>query len=223
MQPSTLAILITLIPLFAFNGAYLHSAYAEIIPWCYPYIDGCTTISGAARSGNALFWFRGVMITHGVLLVAFWFYVQQWLDMLYGESRNIARTIAWMGIIGALFLIVYVDFLGSSGEINRFMRRFGILFFFTLTPLAQLLLLNQHFKLIRTGLLDSSNLGVLRYQLILLLMMLLIGLVSVYLDLMQIKTYESENIVEWNYTLLLTLYFAGMIFIWKDFKYYLKR
>ena len=63
---------------------------------------------------------------------------------------------------------------------------------------------------------------VLQYQLFVLLLMLVIGIISIILNVTQNKTYESENIVEWNFSLLLNMYFAGMIFIWKDYRYYLK-
>ena len=99
------------------------------------------------------------------------------------------------------------------------MRRFGIMIFFTLTPLAQLLLLNQHYKILSKTPEVLINRRVLQYQLIVLLLMLIIGIVSSLLGVTQSKTYESENIVEWNFSLLLAMYFAGMVFIWKNFRY----
>jgi len=226
MQPRTLALLITILPLLASNGVLLLSAYEGSIPWCIPYLDGCTTISKAARSGNSIFIFRAAMITYAVLLIWFWIYAQQWLDLLYGHTTKISRIILWLGITGAIFLIVYVDFLGTTGEVNRFMRRHGIMVFFTFTPLAQLLMLRQHYNISQTtpeSVIKFSMIkpGILQFQLIVISLMLIIAFISIILDVAQIKTYESENIVEWNFSLLLNLYFAGMIFIWKDYRYYL--
>ena len=51
--------------------------------------------------------------------------------------------------------------------------------------------------------------------------MSIIGIISIVLDVAQLKTYQSENIVEWTFALLMSLYFAGMIFIWRDFRYQL--
>ncbi len=93
MQPRTLVLIITILPLLATNGVYLLSAYQGFIPWCIPYIDGCTTISQAARSGNSIFIYRASMITYGVLLIVFWIYAQQWLNLLYGHTTKIARII----------------------------------------------------------------------------------------------------------------------------------
>ena len=209
------------------NAVYLLSAYEGHVSWCMPYIEGCTTISQAARSGNSIFIYRATMIAYGVLLIWFWIYAHQWLNLLYDRTYKIARIMLWLGIIGALFLIIYIDFLGTTGEVNRFMRRYGILVFFTFTPLAQLLLLLQQFEIsslatvakIKTV---SLNSRALKFQLFILLLMLLAGIISIILDIAQLKTYETENIVEWNFSLLMNLYFLSMVFIWKDYRYYLK-
>ena len=222
MQPRTLALIITILPLLTTNGVYLLSAYEGFIPWCIPYIDGCTTISQAARSGNSIFIYRAAMIAYGVLLIGFWIYAQQWLNLLYGHTTKIARIILWLGIVGAIFLIIYIDFLGTTGEVNRFMRRYGIMIFFTFTPLAQLLMLKQHYNIIPSLPDDAINARALKYQLFTLLLMLAIAIISTTLEATQNKTYESENIVEWNFSLLLNMYFLAMIFIWKDYRYYLE-
>ena len=219
MQPRTLAIILTILPLLACNGAYLLSAYEGYIPWCIPYIDGCTTISRAARSGNAIFLFRVAMIAYCVFLMWFWIYSRHWLNMLHGHPTKTAHIILWLGLAGTISLIIYIAFLGTTGVVNSFMRRFGIMIFFTLTPLAQLLMLNQHYNILRKKPEVSIKPRVLQYQLIVLLLMLIIGIISTLLGVTQNKTYESENIVEWNFSLLLTLYFAGMIFIWKDLRH----
>ena len=222
MQPRTLALIITLFPLLTSNGVYLLSAYEGFIPWCLPYIDGCTTISQAARSGNSIFIYRATMIAYGVLLIWFWIYAQHWLNQLYGHTTKVARVILWLGIVAAIFLIIYIDFLGTTGEVNRFMRRYGIMIFFIFTPLAQLLMLKQHYNILPSMSEGAIKPRVLQYQLFVLLLMLVIGIISIILNVTQNKTYESENIVEWNFSLLLNMYFAGMIFIWKDYRYYLK-
>ena len=211
--------ILTLLPLLACNGAYLLSAYEGFIPWCIPYIDGCTTISRAARSGNAIFLFRVAMIAYCVFLMWFWIYSRHWLNLLHGHSTKTAHIILCLGLAGTISLIIYIAFLGTTGAVNNFMRRFGIMIFFTLTPLAQLLLLNQHYKILSKTPEVLINRRVLQYQLIVLLLMLIIGIVSSLLGVTQSKTYESENIVEWNFSLLLAMYFAGMVFIWKNFRY----
>lgn len=219
MQPSTLAILVIILPLLASNGAYLLSAYEGFVPWCMPYIDGCTTISQAGRSGNSIFLYRALVMTYSVLLIWFWIYSKSWLELLHGHTTKIARIILWLGLAGSISLLIYIDFLGTTGEINRFMRRIGAMLYFTLTPLAQFLMLNQHYNILRKKPEVSIKPKVLQYQLIILLLMLIIGAISIFLVVTNNNTYESENIVEWNFSLLLNLYFLGMIFIWKDYRH----
>ena len=223
MQPRTLTLIIVLLPLIVSNLVYLLSAYKGFIPWCIPYLEGCTTISKAARSGDSLYIFRATMNAYGVLLLLFWMYVKQWLQLLYGYTTFMAHFIFCLGIIGAIFLILYVDFLGTIGEMNRFMRHVGIFVFFICTPLAQLLLLIQHYKLLSSLQKSKINPKILHYQLFVIVLILFIAIVSLALDITHTKSYESENIVEWNIALLMQLYFLGIFFIWKDYKYYLKK
>jgi len=222
MQPRTLAILITILPFIITNLVYLLSAYEGYIPWHIPYIDGSASISKAARNGNSLFIFRATMIAYGVLLIWFWIYVRQWLRKLYGRNTVIDSTILWLGIAGALSLIIYVDFLGTTGEFNRFMRQFGILIYFICIPLAQILLLRQHYYILPSLSKGTINVMFLHFQLFIILFMLLIGIISGAMEMMHIRTDESENIAEWNLALLMQLYFLIMIFLWKDYKYTLK-
>ena len=219
MQPRTLAILVVILPLLASNGAYLLSAFEGSVPWCMPYIDGCTTISQAGRSGNTIFFYRALVMTYSVLLMWFWLYSKSWLDLLHGHTTKISRIIFWLGLAGSIALLIYIDFLGTTGEFNRFMRRIGAMLYFTLTPLAQLLLLNQHYNILRKKSEVSIKPKVLQYQLIILLLMLIIVAISIFLVVINTNTYERENIVEWNFSLLLNLYFLGMIFIWKDYRH----
>lgn len=222
MQPRTLAIIITLFPLFITSTVFLLSAYEGTIPWCIPNLDGCVSISKTARSGNSLFIFRATMIAYAILLIWFWLYVRQWLDELYGQTTNMARTIFWLGVIGALSLIIYINFLGTTGEINRFMRRYGILIYFICIPLAQILLLRQHFEIFRSRQDITLKGSVLHYQLVIIILMLFVGIVSGILDVSTANTDKSENIVEWNIALLMQLYFFGMVSLWKKYKYYMK-
>ena len=222
MQPRTLVWIIIILPLLVSNAVYLLSAYEGFIPWCIPYIDGCTTMSKAARSGDSIFVFRAVMIGYSVLLILFWIYAKQWLDLLYGRSTNFARIILWLGVIGAIFLMVYIDFLGTSGEVNRFMRKYGIMVFFVFTPLAQTLMLRQHYHVLPSLKQGTINPKILHYQLAIVVIMLIIGIISTVLDLTNNKTYESENIIEWNFSFILNIYFFGMVFLWKKYSYHLK-
>jgi hypothetical protein len=59
------------------------------------------------------------------------------------------RSYYGLGVAGSVALLIYIDFLGTTGEINRLMRRIGAMLYFTLIPLAQSVMLYQHYKLLR--------------------------------------------------------------------------
>lgn len=218
MQPATLAILMLVLPLLASNGAYLLSANAGLIAWCMPYIDGCTTISQAGRSGDTIFYYRALVFPYSVLLMLFWVYSKKWLDYIHGYTTKSAQIILWLGVVGSIALLIYIDFLGTAGETNRLMRRIGAMLYFTLIPLAQSLLLYQHYKILRNKPDISIKPKVLQYQLFIILLMLVIVVTSAFLVVTGNDTSEMENIVEWNFSLLVNLYFAGMILIWKNYR-----
>jgi len=218
MQPRTLALFTVILPLITVNAAYLISAFAGKVPWCIPYLEGCTSISRAARMSDSIFLFRALMIFYAVLLIFYWRLVQLWLNDLDQQFTLTALIIALLGISGAGFLILYVDYLGTSGVMYRFMRRYGVIFYFSLTPLAHMIMLNHLFKLKKIHLDLPVSLSVLRYQLSIVGLILLLGIISVIMRYTGVKTFESESIIEWNYALLLALLFAGSIVMWKDLR-----
>jgi hypothetical protein len=225
MQPRTLAFVIAFLPLFAINAAYIISANAELVPRCFPYVEGCTSISRAARQGDAIFLFRASMIVHAVLLMWYWRFAQCWLNKLCAQGAEeiqgkwFTQLMFWLGVVGALFLILYADYLGTSGYFYRFMRRYGVIFYFTFTPLAQMIMVNQLYKIRKLTPNIGIKLGVLRYQLAILMIILLMGLTSLILKLALGSSFERENFIEWNFALLITAYFGGSIVMWKNLKF----
>ncbi|NNC96989.1 MAG: hypothetical protein HKN88_02840 [Gammaproteobacteria bacterium] len=215
MHPKNLALLVTLLPILACNGVYLLSAAGAHVSWCVPYLEGCTSISRAARLGPGLWWFKLLMIAYGILMIGLWQYAQRWLDSLREQQTRTGRLNLALGVSGSLALIVYIIFLGSDGAMYNFMRRAGVLVYFFCIPLAQLLLLNQHYKLTHERAGFARHLTALRFQTTVLILLLLIAIASLISEALQIKTQASENVVEWNFSLLMTLYFAALGTIWK--------
>ena len=105
-----------------------------------PYLDGCVSISRAARSGPGLALFRWLMLPSAALLALCWFDVSAWLRALQAGTAGRSRWIAGLGIAGAAFLVLYVTALGHDTEWYRWQRRYGVIVYFGGTALAQLLL-----------------------------------------------------------------------------------
>ncbi len=218
MQFRAFVIIVTLLPIITANVVYVYSAYNQLVPWCFPYLDGCTSISRSARMGNSIYLFRANMMVYAVLLVGYWHIMKLWLTQLHGRSTHTITTIYWLGIIGAICLILYVDFLGSSGDFYRFMRRYGIIFYFSLTPLAHMIALNDLLKLKRLNNDERISKQALRYQLTIVSLILILGLINVAISATDNDSDKTENIIEWNYALLMSLLFAGTLGMWSKLK-----
>lgn len=210
--PSLLAWINFIVPLIAVVGAYSISIHQELQPACVPLWDGCTSISRAARYGDALFWFRGLMMPLSMLLVIYWLFQWRWLNDLAGPRRR-HGVILWLGVISALALVLYANFLGSDGDFYRFMRRFGVTFYFAFAMLAQLISL-QSLSTQKEPLPPQLR-RPLRLQLILVGIQWLWGGVSLWVDLTQPENeFQLQNIVEWNFALAMVGFYGVSGWMW---------
>jgi hypothetical protein len=202
-----------IVPLLAVVGAYIIALVQGYDASCIPFVEGCTSISRAARYDDAIFWFRGLMLPLVSLLVLYWIYHRRWLVQLVGAHYR-HTVILWLGILSALALSIYVNFLGSEGDVYRFMRRFGVTFYFGLAMLAQLLSIYSLYH-VRESLTRSVN-RLVTGQLFLVGAQWLIGLGSLAITIMQ-PDYKDQanNIMEWNFALMMTIYYAISAILWK--------
>ena len=143
--PVTIVFLAGLLPIVAAHLAYLLNIWTgtELAPEfiCMPYFDGCVSISRAARSGPGLHLFRALMLPSAVLLLLSWEFVREWLRGLDACTPRRAWLISILGVVGAFFLVFYATWLGTEGEWYRWLRRYGVIFYFGGTAMAQLLLI----------------------------------------------------------------------------------
>lgn len=218
MQPWHIAWTLCLVPIVAVHGAYLISLAADSAEACIPYIEGCTSISRAARVGDALFFFRGLVMPCASLLVFFWWLQKTWLNQLLPSAHRKHVWIFASGAIGALFLLLYANFLGSNGEIYNLLRRFGVTLYFSLTAMAQLVSLHT---LTRKDIeLPVSTRRLVQGQLVLVSLQWVIGLGNVVAKLLlPDKANQIENVVEWHFALYMTLFFALSAVMWKRQQY----
>jgi hypothetical protein len=132
------------LPIVAAHAAYLMNLWhgGELPPEfvCMPYLDGCVSVSRAARSGPGLLPFRWLMLTSAPLLLLTWALVRRWLRDAEACGGRKAWTMAALGMAGAVFLVLYVTALGNESEWYNWQRRYGVTVYFGGTALAQLLL-----------------------------------------------------------------------------------
>lgn len=201
VRVETIAWAAAILPFVAANLAYLISASAELVPWCVPYLEGCTSVSRAARSGVANPIFRGIMLPYAVIMALYWWLAAEWLRGFAPQRRRLRRAMLAFGLLAALFLILYATFLGVEGEFYQWMRRYGITVHFSSTVLAQFLLTRA---VVADGRLPP---WIRRGKLGLCAAMLVLGVASIPLQNFALDRDAALNAVEWSYSLLMIAFF----------------
>lgn len=202
-----LALLVTVLPALVTHLAWGLSLQAGHIPWCIPYLEGCTSISRAARHGLGNDLFRMVMLPVAALQALFWLAVAAWLRA--GGAR-VAASVPWLGLLAAVFLALYATFLGSEGDIYRVLRRYGVTVYFAATYIALLASLR--------GLARARDREDPAYRPLLVVAwgMLALGVLSTattaVVDSRELKD-RIENVLEWHLGLWLSAMF--LVFAWR--------
>lgn len=198
------ALLLATLPTLAINLNYLIAASEGYVPWCVPYWDSCTSISATGRHGTAFYFFKITMLPIAGLYWLYWETAHRVLAQ-YGYQ---GRSIRILGRIAVVALIAYILALGAVGESLQFTRRVGIIFYFTFTYLSQLLIVYRASTLpmqVSTG----------RWQLAMLLVILLVGLLTLVLDASLDNYDDMEDAFEWLIALLLHANFLLAAAYWR--------
>lgn len=210
-SPEPLAWLAALLPLAAAHVAYLISLHAELVAACIPYLEGCTSISRAARQGDALLLFRALMLPYAALLALFWLVNAHWCALLAPARIISRRAMLGCGLVGAVFLALYVTTLGVDGDFYRWLRRYGTNLYFSLTVLAQMFLIAIASRA------AALSVRLRRAFLLLLALLLLLGLASLPLQFWFEGRAKDAlmNALEWQYALLMVLAYPLTGYAWR--------
>lgn len=202
-----LALVVALLPALVTHVAWALSLQAGHIPWCIPYLEGCTSISRAARHGLGNDLFRMVMLPTASLQALFWLAVAAWLR---DGGARVAASVPWLGLLAAVFLALYATFLGSEGDIYRMLRRYGVTVYFASTYIALLTSLRGLAR--ARGVADPAY----RPLLVVALGMLALGVLSTAATAV-VGSHELkdriENVLEWHLGLWLSAMF--LVFAWR--------
>jgi hypothetical protein len=216
MRAGWIALLCWVLPTLAVGITYAISAGTGQVPTCFPFLEGCTSISGAARRDPSIHLFRAVMLPTASVMVAYWILVRHWLGQLgeHGRSRD---WIAGLGIVGALFLILYVVFLGTDGRAYELMRRYGVTVYFAFTALAQLLL-SARLRRLPAAAQRGIGSGLVKAKVGFGAAMLLLGLVNIPAKNF-FPEWPVDNMAAWNFALLMHGYFGLTALAWRRTAY----
>ena len=176
------------IPVLTVIISYFISSFGGFVDWCMPLIDGCTSISKVGRYGISFYLYKIFIIPSVILMIIFWYQVNNYIYK--------SNLLLFLSITSCIFLIIYLFALGFDGKIYRFMREIGIFIYFILTPMCQTLLA---FSI-------SNNKIRSKFFLYALLCMYLVC-VGAYLLILPLDNSNYENVIEWNFALLIFLFF----------------
>lgn len=204
-----LACLVALIPLISVHLVYAVSIAQGTAPACVPYWQGCTSISAAARHGWANHLFKLSMLPYTSLLFGYWWLCGVWSRLLVPARRWRRYAMLACGTVAAVFLGLYIVFLGVEGDTYRWLRRYGINLYFSGTVLAQMLLAS-----LLVGEPRVSN-RIQRGWLILCGLLLGLGLASLPLQFVVDDRRRLLNAIEWLYALLMMAAYPLTGYAWR--------
>jgi len=206
-----LPLLAGLLPLVATVVAYLLSIRLGLAPACNPFVDGCVSISRAARHDLPNILFRALLLPAAVLQAMCWLLCPGWLRTLGAAPGRWLRVLPVLGVAAGVFLVLYGSFLGTEGVGYRWMRRYGVVFYFGLTCIGILVVGDQMQRRLR-GLQLAG-----RLVLALCTLLPLLGLAHVLLPLAlpgAVAKDALENITEWWAGAIFTAFFFVLAYAW---------
>lgn len=210
-----LPLLAALLPLVATVVAYGLSVHLGLVPACNPFLEGCVSISRAARHDLPNILFRALLLPAAVLQTLCWMLCPAWLRTLGATPDRWQRALPALGVAAGVVLVVYGTFLGTEGEGYRWMRRYGLAFYFGLTCIGMLIVSDQMQRRLR------GRQGERRLTLALLTlcaMLPLLGLVHALLPLWlpgPAAKDALQNITEWWAGAIFTAFFAVLAWAWR--------
>ena len=192
------------------NIAFIISVNEGFIETCFPYLEGCASISKSGRHGLAAISFKLMVLPLMALLSVYWFISYNYIKKLIPSYSVKSSLMLTLGIIGSLFGILYTAFLGSEGDIYQLLRRFGIYLFFLGTYMAQVMEVIQLSKInYLKNLMSFKGMRFLNY-----LIGFIILISSPFFGLIDNDDW-LENVLEWNITFLTCFYFVLSSLLWR--------
>jgi len=210
-----------LVPAVAAVLALWLSIRLGLIPPCNPLLDGCISISRAARHDLPNHIFRALVLPSAVLQALTWLLCASWLKGMGGATGGTLRFLPWLGVLAGVFLVLYGTFLGTEGQAYRWLRRYGVIFYFGFSYLCMLIASGALWRLAHATRIRLPA-RIDRWLVALCVVTLAVGLsqalVAPFLGNEELK-FRLENLLEWYVALALTLYFLALAWLWRHTRF----
>lgn len=216
-----LALLAGLLPLVATLLAWGLSVRLELVPACNPFIDGCTSISRAARYELPNHLFRALMLPAATLQGLVWLLAALWLRRTHGTAPGLGSqrgplAMAVLGCIAAAALVLYATFLGTEGPVYRLLRQYGTVTYFGFTCICMLLLGQGVQTRARRGGAPALPRLLVSAHVLLACTLVLLGVVNAIVAATLSPEWKgrTENVTEWWGALIFVLCFWALAAMW---------
>ena len=203
-----------LLPAAASLVAWWLSTHLGMVPACNPFVDGCVSVSRAARHGLPNHLFRALVLPGAALQALTWIVAARWLAGRGVRGRGIG-WIAPLGVIAAAALVLYGTFLGTEGTAYRMLRRYGTTAAFGFTCIAMLLFAAAVQRLAEAGRMPLGSIA-RRAGDTLAVALVLLGLANVFAGLWAVPALADriENVAEWWASAILVAGYAAIARLW---------
>jgi hypothetical protein len=214
-----LALLAALLPAAAALLALWLAVRAGAVPACNPFLDGCVSISRAARHDLPNHVFRALMLPAATLQGLVWLLTARWLRAGLGSTLGSTlglRALAPLGLTAAVALVLYVSFLGTEGPIYRGLRQYGTVVYFGFTCLCLLLTGDAMMRLAASRRLTLPRALPAAFT-VLAALLVALGLVNALVAALFDATVKAriENVTEWWGALVFVLGFTALALVWR--------
>ena len=183
--------------------------------YAIPYIDGSTTISRLGRVFPNNYIFKPILIMTGLLICLFWAHQKKIFDGL-NSAKVTSRRMLIYGVLFGTFLIIHIFFLGFKTDNNlinlilKLILFLGVIF----SIICKLYYVKQILKLKKKITFFKKKMFSL--HLLTVYLMSLILICSVIFPFFE-NIDRILTIVEWNYFLILFLFYLSYFFSWKNY------
>ena len=132
------------------------------------------------------------------------------------EKNNKIESYYILGILSGIFLFLHVLFLGIeiNNEIFMKIRRYFISFFILFEVAAQFLLIKKLFY-VKNLIINFINYLFLSLKRFFILSFLFATVLIIFTLIIFNLPKEADYIIEWNYFVILTIYYMLTYFLWK--------
>ena len=179
-----------------------------------PILYGETSISNIVKRFPIKIIFKPLMYLSVILMIAYWYYNNLVFNKL--QNTKINNKFFIFGVLSSIFLLLHVIFLGWTfeNEILTKTRRTFIVFFIFFEVLAQAFLIKDIFKR-KSEISIYINTSVM-YCKLGFVFLVCVSTLTIFLILLMVNLESKvDYILEWNYFLILLIFYFLSSIMWK--------